>query len=199
MTAQPPSLPRHARGRPPRIAPITPEAATPEQKALLDADPIAHLNVIRTKVVSPALYKSWSRLSRHVLRHSSLPERDRELLILRIGWLNQSQYEFTQHVRVAKGVGFTDADIARLKLGADAPGWTPLEAALVRSADQLRSDGMINDPVWAILAASYSEVQLLDVIATVGQYNLISWFLNTLRTPLEPGVKPHPMADDADS
>jgi 4-carboxymuconolactone decarboxylase len=193
--AKPAGLARQAADKPPRVAPITPETANEEQKALLAADPISHLNVIRTKLRSPELYKSWRAFSGHVLRRSSLPPRDRELLILRIGWLNQSQYEFTQHVRVAKGVGLTDAEIERLKAGADAPGWTPLEAALLRSADQLRMDSMIDDATWAELAAHYSEVQLLDVIATVGQYNMISWFLNCLRTPLEPGVAAHPMAD----
>ena len=188
-------LPKHARGLPPRVVPVTPETADGEQKELLAADTIGHLNVIRTKLRSPALYKSWKGLSGHVLRRNSLPPRDRELLILRIGWLNQSQYEFTQHVRVAKGVGITDAEIERLKTGPNASSWTALEAALLRSADQLRFDGMIDDPTWAELAVHYDEVQLLDVIATVGQYNLISWFLNTLRTPLEPGVTPHPMAE----
>ena len=195
MTGSSVRLPKHARGKPPRIAPITPETANEEQKALLAADTIGHLNVIRSKLVSPDLYKSWQKFSGHVLRRNSLPPRDREILILRIGWLNQSQYEFTQHVRVAKGVGMTDADIERVKAGADAAGWTPLEVALIQAADQLRFDGMIGDAAWAALAQHYSEVQLLDVIATVGQYNLISWFLNTLRTPLEPGVAPHPMAD----
>lgn len=192
---KPVRLPKHARGLPPRIAPITPETADTEQIDLLSADSIGHLNVIRSKLKNPALYKSWRSFSGHVLRRNSLPPRDREILILRIGWLNQSQYEFTQHVRVAKGVGMSDDDIARVKEGAEAAGWTPLEAALVRAADELRFDGMIADATWAQLAANYSEVQLLDVIATVGQYNLISWFLNTLRTPLEPGVTPHPMAD----
>lgn len=192
---KPVRLPKHERGLPPRIAPITPETADGEQKDLLAGDSIGHLNVIRSKLRSPALYKSWRSFSGHVLRRSSLPPRDREILILRIGWLNQSQYEFTQHVRVAKGVGMTDDDIARVKAGAEAEGWTPLEAALVEAADQLRFEGMITDGTWAVLAQHYTEVQLLDVIATVGQYNLISWFLNTLRTPLEPGVEPHPMAD----
>lgn len=193
--SEPSRLPAIARGKPPRIAPLADDAATAEQKQLLDADPIAHLNVIRTKLVSPALYKSWQRFSGHVLRRNSLPPRERELLILRIGWLNQSQYEFTQHVRVAKREGLSDDDIERVKAGPDVPGWTPLEAALVRAADELRFGAMISDATWATLAESLSEVQLMDVIATVGQYNLISWFLNTLRTPLEPGVIPHPMAE----
>ncbi len=192
---KPVHLPRHQRGLPARIAPVTPETADGEQKELLAADSIGHLNVIRSKLRNPALYKSWRSFSGHVLRRSSLPPRDREILILRIGWLNQSQYEFTQHVRVARGVGMTDADIARVKAGADEAGWTSLEAALVQAADQLRFDGMISDATWSVLASHYSEAQLLDVIATVGQYNLISWFLNSLRTPLEPGVEPHPMAE----
>ncbi len=188
--------PRHpSDSAPVRIAPVTDATATAAQAQALAANPIAHLNVIRTKVRHMPQYEAWKPLSNHVLRHSTLPPRDREILILRIGWLNQSLYEFTQHVRVAKAAGLDDAEIARIKAGPDAKGWAAFDACLLRAADQLRYDGRIGDAVWAELAADYSVEQLMDVVVTVGQYNMISWFLNTMGTPLEPGVAPHRMAE----
>jgi alkylhydroperoxidase family enzyme len=151
------------------------------------------LNVVRTFARNPKLAEAWGPFAFYVLRSSSLPARDREILILRIGWLNQSQYEFTQHVRVGKASGLSDADIERIKEGSDAPGWSAFDATLVRAADQLREKSVIDDQVWTALKARYNENQLMDVVVTVGQYNLVSWYLNTLGTPFEEGVTPHPM------
>ncbi len=179
----------------PRVAPVAPERATPEQKKFLDAWPasMSRLNVVRTFVVNPQLAEAWQAFSVYVLRTSTLPPRDREILILRIGWLNQSRYEFTHHVRVAKGAGLTDAEVDQVKAGADAAGWSEFDAALVRAADQLRANSFIDDQVWALLKSRYDDKQLMDVVVTVGQYNLISWYLNTLGTPLEDGVVGVPM------
>lgn len=179
----------------PRIAPVAPETATPEQKAFLDRQEAAlsRLNVVRTFTVNPRLAEAWQPFAYYVLRTSTLPAKDREWLILRIGWLNQSRYEFTQHVRVAKGAGFTDEDIERVKIGPDAPGVDPFAAALMRAVDQLREKSFVDDPTWAVLKTRYDEKQLMDVVVTTGQYNIISWYLNTMGTPIEDWATPVPM------
>ncbi len=119
---------------------------------------------------------------------STLPPREREILILRIGWLNQSEYEFGQHVLFARHAGLSDDEIHRVKLGAGAQGWTSLEAALCQTADDLHNDGLVSDATWNTLAGSYDEKQLMDVIFTVGQYNLVSWVLNSIGVELDEGV-----------
>ncbi|MBS0338579.1 MAG: carboxymuconolactone decarboxylase family protein, partial [Proteobacteria bacterium] len=63
----------------------------------------------------PDLTRRWTVFAGHVLQKQTLPVRDRELLILRIGWLNQSAYEWAQHVEIAKRAGFTDAEIEAVK------------------------------------------------------------------------------------
>ena len=180
---------------PPRLAPVSDATATPEQKKFLDAqDPaLRRLNVVKSFARNPKLAETWTPFAGYVLRNSSLPPRDREILILRMGWLNQSQYEFTHHVRVGKAAGLTDDDVARITQGADAPGWTEFEAALMRAADQLHTKSVIDDAVWRTLKGRYDENQLMDVVVTIGQYNLVSWYLNALGTPLEDGVTQYPM------
>jgi len=66
--------------------------------------------------------------------------------------------------------------------------------ALMRAADQLHAKSVIDDAVWSTLKSRYDENQLMDVVVTVGQYNLVSWYLNTLGTPFEEGVAPYPMS-----
>jgi alkylhydroperoxidase family enzyme len=179
----------------PRIAPVDPASATPEQRRFLDSlEPnLARLNILRTFARNPRLASVWQPFAGYVLRGSTLPARDRELLILRIGWLNQSVYEFTQHVRVAKSAGLTDAEIERVKRGPAARGWTALERALLEAADQLHGNASLEERVWRELRGRYDDNQMMDVVVTLGQYNLVSWYLNALGVHLEDGVTPHPM------
>ena len=72
------------------------------------------LNIFKTLAHHPKLFKRWLVFSNHVLFKSSLPTRDREILILRIGWLCRSEYEWTQHVAIGKECGLTDEDIRKI-------------------------------------------------------------------------------------
>ncbi len=69
------------------------------------------VNIFRVLMNNPKLARSWSRFADYILGGQSLPARDREILILRIGWLNQARYEWEQHVRIGKAAGLTDDEI----------------------------------------------------------------------------------------
>lgn len=147
------------------------------------------LNIFKVLANHPKLVKRWTPFAGHILGKQTLPFRDRELLILRIGWLNQSAYEFAQHELIAKKGGITDADIAQLKEGPKAAGWSPKEAALLQVADDLFENSVVSDATWAAMSKSYSTEQLMDAVFTVGQYNMVSWALNSFGVPLDDFVK----------
>jgi alkylhydroperoxidase family enzyme len=175
----------------PRIDVVPPAQRSDRQRELLA--PTTRngrtFNVLATIVRHPDLLERWNAFAGHVMGPSStLPAREREILILRIGWLNDSEYEFGQHVLFARRAGLTDEEIERVKLGPAAPSWDSFDAALCRAADDLHGDGMVSDDTWRALAERYDERQLLDVLFTVGQYNLVSWVLNSLGVELDEGV-----------
>jgi alkylhydroperoxidase family enzyme len=177
--------------KPPRIAVLPQSERSERQRALLE--PTTRdgrtYNVLATIVRHPDLLERWSAFARHVLGPTStLPAREREILILRIGWLNDSEYEFGQHVLFARRAGLDDREIERVKLGPAAPSWDPFDAALCQAADDLHRDGRVSDATWRALGARYDERQLLDVVFTVGQYNLVSWVLNSVGVELDEGV-----------
>ena len=93
-------------------------------------------NIFRTLAHHPKLLKRWGVFGGHVLSKSTLPVRPRELAILRVGWLCQAEYEWAQHVRIARQAGFSDDDIARIARGPDADGWTDNERAILRATDE---------------------------------------------------------------
>jgi alkylhydroperoxidase family enzyme len=59
----------------------------------------------------------------------------------------------------------------------------------LRAADELHTDAFISDATWAALSERYTTEQLMDVVFTVGQYNLVSMALNTFGVQLDKGVK----------
>src|SRR6187455_3028512 len=91
-------------------------------------------NIFKVLAHHPKLVKRWTPFAGHVLAKQTLPFRDRELLILRIGWLNQAGYEFAQHELIARKGGLTDADIDNIKKGPGAS-WNEHEKALIQMAD----------------------------------------------------------------
>ena len=176
----------------PRLDP-KPRAEWDDETRALIGD--SSLNIFATLAHHPKLMKRWMVFGSHVLAKSTLPARERELLILRTGWNCRAPYEWGQHVAIGRATGISDEEIERIAAGPDAPGWDPFDAALLRAADELHGDTMITDATYAALAARYGDQQLLDLVFTVGQYHLVSMVLNTMRVQRDDGVTDAPMPD----
>src|SRR5205814_9665575 len=131
----------------PRYAPLSDAELSEEQaEALKDFRPGPVLNIFRTLVRAPKALARFNAWGGYVLsRRNDLPPREREIVILRIGFLCKSGYEWTQHTRIALNSGLNNEEIARVKIGANAPGWTPAEAALLKASDELHHDHFISD------------------------------------------------------
>src|SRR5438105_63566 len=175
----------------PRVAPVRDEELGDEGREFMQTVSREGrvLNIYRTLVAHPKLLKRWGVFGTHVLYKSTLPARERELLILRTGWLCRSEYEWGQHVIIARGCGVTDEEIERVKVGPGAEGWSPFDAALLRAADELHNDSFISDATWTALSERFDTQQMIDVIFAVGQYHIVSMALNSLGVQLDEGVK----------
>ena len=185
---------RAARLKEPRIAPL-PESQWNEgiTELLTPFKRDGHTpNVFTTFARNPELMERYDNFGKYILYEQSLPARDREILILRIGWLCQSEYEFGQHTLLGKEAGLTDEEILKITKGPNASGWNTFDASLIRAVDELYYSAIISDSTWKVLANRYDEPQLLDLIFTVGQYNLVSWALNSMGVQLDNGVPGFP-------
>lgn len=174
----------------PRVMPVSAESWTEEQREIVEPmlarGPI--LNIFRTLLTHPAAAKAFLVWGGYILgRKCTLPPREREIVILRTGFLCRSGYEWTQHVPIARRGGLTDDEIARIKLGADAPGWSAADAALLRATDDLHREQFITEPVWAELTRHFEERQRMDMVFTAGQYTQVSMLLNSFGVQLDEG------------
>lgn len=189
----------------PRIAPILPSEWDATALDALGAFPTGRdfvltrwktggtpggMHALGTMVRHPALAKAFLTFNNHIAMASTVPKRLRELLILRISWLRGEEYEFVQHLVLGLRAGLTEAELARVQLGPDAPGWDPADADLVRAVDELHANAYIQDETWARLAARFDSAQLLDLIFAVGCYEVLAMVFKTCRVPLEPGMQP---------
>jgi len=174
----------------PRIAPLADSELDADQKELLA--PMAAngpvLNIFRTLARTPKAAKGFLAWGNYILsRRNDLPAREREIVILRTGFLCKSGYEWTQHVRIGLAAGLTDDEIAAIKTGAGAAGWSGPDAALIRATDDLHRDQFISDGAWAALKGYFSDKQCMDVVFTVGQYTQVSMMLNSFGVQLDEG------------
>lgn len=180
----------------PRIQPVNAATADEETRAILgralpgpDGKP---LNIFGTMAHHPGLLKRWMSFGTALLLKGVLPARDRELAILRTGWNCRAAYEWGQHAAIGRASGLSDEEIARVVDGPDAAGWTPLEAAVLRASDELHTDGCVSDPTWATLAEHYDDKGLIELVMVIGQYHLVSFFLNSAGVQREEGVEDLP-------
>jgi alkylhydroperoxidase family enzyme len=169
----------------PRLQPLPRDQWDDETRTLLGD---SALNIFATFAHHPKLMKRWLVFGNHVLAKSTLPARDRELVVLRSGWNCRAPYEWGQHVVIARSIGITDDEITRVSVGPDAEGWSEDDAVLLRAADELHADQTLTDATYAALAARYDVQNLLDLVFTVGQYHLVSMALNAFRVDREDDV-----------
>ena len=165
------------------LAPDTWDSTLDEIKADLGVPPNIH-NVFANH---PDLLRAWIPFRNHVVRSSTLTGHQRELLILRNAHNTKAQYEWDHHVIRGRDAGLTDEEIARVKQGPSARGWTQEEALLLTVADEIQARQHLGEATWGNLCNTFDDRQILDIIVTVGMYMLLSTVVNTAQVPMDDG------------
>ena len=143
-------------------------------------------NVFRTLAHYPALMRRLAPWGNHVLFKSSLPPREREMAILRTGWLAKASYEWSHHCEIGlHNAGLTDADIENIMGGPGTPGLPVRDRHLLKAVDELVEDCFLSDQSWTALQAAFSLEQIMDLIFAVGHYYMMCMALNSMGVQLE--------------
>jgi 4-carboxymuconolactone decarboxylase len=173
-----------------RIPPLEPRDWTPEQRKRFDPNGTGQraANVFVTFVRNPPADRLRGPINQHILNATTLSVRQRETLLMRIGVLCRSEYEWAAHSRLGRRAGMTDADVARIIAGPDSGGGDPLETRLLRATDELYRDDRVSDDTWAALGKNLETKQLLDVLIAVGGYRSTSMAINSAGVQLDPNM-----------
>jgi alkylhydroperoxidase family enzyme len=147
------------------------------------------LNALGTLARHPELTHAYHVFNGHVLFASTLAPRERELLILRVGAVRQAEYEWAQHVVQGRDAGLTHEEIERIAEGPDASGWSTLDAAMLRAVDELIREAEVSDATWRVLAAELDVQQLMDLVFTVGAYDLLAMAFRSFGVELDDDLK----------
>lgn len=150
-------------------------------------------NVMMVLARYPKLAMAFNQWSKHLLMANSLPVRQLEIVVLRVAWRVYSEYEWHNHVGYALKAGLSHAEIAALRLDVEAHPWNEVDAAVVRSVDDLLDKGCVSDGVWATLSKHFNTQQLMDLVFSIGHYVMTSWALSTFGVGLE---SPDPIGFD---
>ncbi len=177
----------------PRLAPIEEHDWNAEQTEVLGGVAMRFgnvPNVFKTLIHHVKLVKRWLPFSTHILAKSSLSPRDREIAILRTGWLAGSKYEWGQHVLIAQEDGLSMDEINAIKEGSEGPGhWTEHERNILKACEELHDQVFVSDETWEGLSNSLTTQQILDLIFTCGQYRMLAGALNSLRVQPDNDIK----------
>ncbi len=174
----------------PRIAPLPITAWDPELRERFERPGGLGqiLNVMKTMANYTGLFKRWLVFANHFLFKNSLWARDREILILRTGWLAGCEYEWGQNLKIAADdCGFGQAEFDAIAEGASASLWRPAEAALIRAADGIYVDAFVDDATWETLVAHYDQRQVFDTVFIVGNYLMLAMGINAFGVQLDAG------------
>ena len=129
-----------------------------------------------------------------LLDRGHLTIRQREIVIDRVTASCDAEYEWGVHTAVyADKAGLTDRQIASLVTGGpDDDCWDDADRVLIRLCDALQQHCTVDDDLWAQLTAHHGDEAMLELLMLAGTYRTVSYLVNGLRLPLEPGARRFP-------
>jgi alkylhydroperoxidase family enzyme len=144
-------------------------------------------NIFRALSNSPQALKGFANLGGRLLFRSALPGRAREAVILRMGAMNGSNYEWGQHVLIGREQGLNDDEIRGIRDGSLA-GLDEAEQAAVRYGEAVE-ERRVDQPLWDATRKHYDDKQMTELTVLAGFYGLVSRFLIATDVQLDDGVQ----------
>lgn len=154
---------------------------------------LAELNVFRLLLRRPLVAKAVCDLLTSLLRGERLGHRQRELLIMRIGWATGADYEWTQHWKVAQEpFGVPAEDLLALRDWRASARFDATDRLVLEATDETLETGTLSPEVFARCRDALGEEGCIELVSAIGCWRLISQLARSLELPLEEGVASWP-------
>jgi AhpD family alkylhydroperoxidase len=142
-------------------------------------------NIFTTLARHRGLFRRWLWFAGGLMPGGRLPREDTELVILRVAHNTGCAYEWGHHERLGKRAGLSPEEIARVRAGAAAEGWSERQRLLLAAADEMHAEGELGDELWVRLSGQLDEARLIELCMLIGHYEMLAMTLNTLRVEPE--------------
>lgn len=155
---------------------------------------VAELNVFRVLLNHPPLARWLSDFLMGLLWEGRLDPRLRELIIMRLGWATDSVYEWTQHWTIARLLDVSEEDLLGVRDWANHGGFGPAERAVLAATDETLETGRLEPRTWQACTEHVSNDPqvLLELVAVIGLWRMVSGVLRSVDIPLEDGLQAWP-------
>lgn len=176
----------------PRVPMLDPEAARAAAKDAGIPEDMARLSIFRVLLQHPTLAGAAYKLLSMLLFKGALDPRLRELVIMRIGWRTESEYEWTQHWRVSRMMKIPEEELLGVRDWQQSEELGEIERAVLAATDETIETGTIGVETWQRCAAHLPNEALIELVVAIGNWRLYSSLLRSLEVPLEEGVASWP-------
>jgi len=177
---------------PPRIAPVPREGWNEQIRqffAIMEGpQTLEHGTRFNAQAVManhPELATSWATYNKFVARDLDLPDRVREIAILRTAWNLQAGYEWYQHRIIARRYGLSEVELEALSKDESAGLWSDAERLVILASDEICANAEASAGTLAGLLEHFGKRQLLEILWVIGSYGMLAWIFNSLKIPIE--------------
>ena len=154
---------------------------------------MAELAVFRALLAHEELAAKVNGLLHQLLWNGVLDPRWRELLILRIGWVRGSDYEWTQHWRVARLLDIPEEDLLAVRDWRSSRCFDRGDRAVLAATDETLDSGSISAATWAEIEAVIDDPRArIELVIAIANWSMFAQLLGSLQIPLEAGVESWP-------
>ena len=168
-----------------RIPYVEPDTAPTAVREVLERLPVK-LNIFKMMAHAETNFRPLMRLGQSILTEQQLPAKLRELAILRVARLSTAEYEWVQHVPIAKMTGASDEQVAALERDdAGAVCFDPVERLVLRATDEIVRDGGPSDATFAELASHFSHREIVELVLAVGFYMVMARLMLSVRIDID--------------
>lgn len=170
-----------------RVPYVDPETAAPEVKDAFALVPPLH--IFRLVAHAETAFRPFMRFGASILGKQQLSGKLRELAILRVARRTRAEYEWVQHVPIAKAVGVADAQIEALARDDDAaPCFDETERLVLRFTDEVVRDTGASESTFRALAQKLSSRELVELVLAIGFYTTVAMVMRSFEIDLEPAA-----------
>jgi len=170
-----------------RLPYLEPDQVAPEYRDMLKRN----TNLHKLLVNSPDMARAFNGVGGYIRFKSKLDPRLRELAILQVGWLEQSEYGFTHHVKIGREFGVSDDDIAAVMAETDGKEskLEPLAKMILRGAREMVRELAMSEATFAEIKRHLSNEEMVDLVLTIAFYCAVVRVLATMKIDNEPTYK----------